>query len=141
LACRGRGHQPGERPPHLGEPWLGLLVHNGDVFLGGRLDLARKSLAEALAWETGSCCDVHNLVSHDPPRQGRDAEVVQALHTLVDEHSGVDGDRVGITVEQGTVALLGQVADEAQHRTVKALCWLLPDVFEVHDHLVVRQRA
>lgn len=127
--------QPGERPPHHDAHWIAVLVRDGTVFLGGRLDLAGTSLAEGIAWETGACCAVRNLITHAPAEEGPDQALEQAARTLLSEHTGLDPDAVEIAVERGELELRGEVADAAQREALVNLCWLLPGVAEVRDRL------
>ena len=127
--------EPGERPPHHDGDWIAVMVRDGTVFLGGHLDLAGTSLAEGIAWETGACCAVRNLITHAPTEAGPDQALAEAARTLLAEHTDIDPQAVEITVERGELALRGRVGDVRQREALVNLCWLLPGVAEVHDRL------
>lgn len=130
--------EPGQRPPHHDEHWIAVMVRDGTVFLGGRLDLAGTSLAEGIAWETGACCAVRNLITHAPVEAGPDQALADAARTLLTEHTAVDPDAVEISVERGELELHGRLADPQQREVLVNLCWLLPGVAEVRDRLEPR---
>jgi osmotically-inducible protein OsmY len=127
--------ETGERPPHHDAHWIAVMVRDGSVYLGGRLDLAGRSLAEGIAWETGACCDVRNLISHEPARADPDDELASAVKTLIEQHTTLDPVSVAVSVDHGEVELTGEVPDPRQRETLVGLCWLLPGVAEVRDRL------
>jgi osmotically-inducible protein OsmY len=127
--------ETGKRPPHHDRHWIAVMVRGGNVYLGGRLDLAGKSLAEGIAWETGACCDVKNLISREPDESDPDDALASAVKTLIEQHTTLDPQAVAVSVEHGEVALDGEVAERNQRETLVGLCWLLPGVAEVHDRL------
>jgi osmotically-inducible protein OsmY len=127
--------ETGARPPHHDVHWIAVMVRDGNVYLGGRLDLAGRALAEGIAWETGACCDVHNLISHEPAPADPDDELAAAVHTLIDQHTALDPRAVTVAVDHGEVDLAGAVDDPRQGQTLVGLCWLLPGVANVHDRM------
>lgn len=129
--------QPGAHPPAANRRWLGVLVHDGVVYLGGRLNPAGRALAEALAWETGACSDVVNLISREPadPGQAIDAAAAEAIQILVARHPGLLGRRLDVDADHGEVTLRGTVGDAQQRALALGLCWLIPEVRAVHDLL------
>jgi hypothetical protein len=127
--------ETGERPPHHDVHWIAVMVRDGVVYLGGRLDLAGSSLAEGIAWETGACCDVRNLISREPPDEDPDDALASAVETLIAQHTGIDPIAIAIRVRHGEIELEGEVPDPRQRETLVGLCWLLPGVAEVHDRL------
>lgn len=133
--------QPGAGPPAANRPWIGVLVHDGVVYLGGRLNPARRALAEALAWETRACSDVVNLISREPadPGQAIDAPAAEAIQILVARHPGLLGRRLAVGADHGEVTLRGTVGDAQQRALALGLCWLIPEVRAVHDLLQLEE--
>jgi len=127
--------ETGQAPPRHDAPWIAVLVHDGTVYLGGYLDLAGKSLAESIAWETGSCCDVRNLIHHAPGRDDPDHELASAVKTLIDQHTSLDPATIAVTVDHGVVELAGDVAAPRQREAAVRLCWLVPGVAAVRDRM------
>lgn len=128
---------PGSHPPPLQRPWIGVMVRNGAIYLGGRLDLAGKALAEGLAWETGACCDVKNLINHENKRPHLDEDIVRAVGTLIAEHPQLKESHIQVRASGGEVTLDGTLAEPDQRAIATALCWFVPNVREVHDRLAV----
>jgi osmotically-inducible protein OsmY len=127
--------ESGTRPPPVNSPWIGVLAHDSVVYLGGCLDAARRSMAEALAWDTGACADVVNLISWEPRKGDFDAAIRDALRTLMTEHPALSGQRIRVGASHGEITLSGEVADPGQSAVAVGLCWLVPDVRGVHNHL------
>ena len=130
--------EAGSRPPALQEPWIGVVVRDGIIYLGGRLDLAGKSLAEGLAWETGACCDVRNLINHESKILDADEDIAEAVRVLIGEHPRLGGQPIAVAVKNGEVTLQGGVSDPDQRAVATSLCWFVPMVRDVHDRLAVR---
>jgi osmotically-inducible protein OsmY len=130
--------EPGSHPPPYQEPWIGVIVRDGAIYLGGRLSLAGKSLAEGLAWETGACCDVKNLINHEAKTLHLDEDVAEAVRTLIAEHPRLGTEPIEVAVKDGEVTLQGRVADADQRNIATSLCWFAPTVRVVHDRLKVR---
>lgn len=126
--------EPGARPPAADKPWIGVMVHDGVVHLGGRLDPAGRSLAEALAWETASCRDVVNLITQEQKSKGYDEEIASAIRTLVGEHTELFGQQLRVHSSHGEVTLEGELRSAQQRGIAVGLCWLIPEVREVRDH-------
>jgi osmotically-inducible protein OsmY len=127
--------EPGTRPPPPQAPWIGVLAHDAVVYLGGRLDSAGRSLAEALAWETAACADVVNLISRERRTGSLDNAITEALNTLMAEHRGLFWQRIRVGASRGEITLRGQVEEPGQRAVAVGLCWLVPDVLAVHDQL------
>lgn len=130
--------EAGSRPPPLQQSWIGVIVRDGVIYLGGRLGLAGKSLAEGLAWETGACCDVVNLINHESKVLDADEDIAEAVRVLIGEHPQLGGQPITVAVENGEVTLLGRVSDPDQRTVASSLCGFVPTVREVHDRLAVR---
>lgn len=127
--------QTGEHPPHHDAPWIAVMVSDHTIYLGGRLDLAGKSLAEGIAWETGACCDVRNLISQEIGTADPDDELADAVRKLIAQHTALDPQSVKVEVSHGVVELRGAAVEPGQRDILVGLCWLLPGVAEVHDFL------
>lgn len=127
--------ESGTRPPPANSPWIGVLAHDSVVYLGGRLDAARRSMAEALAWKTAACADVVNMISAEPRKGGFDGAITEALHILLTEHPGLFGQHIRVGVSHGEISLYGKVEESGQRVVAAGLCWLVPEVRAVHNHL------
>lgn len=130
--------ETGQRPPQHDAHYIAVMVRDGIVYLGGRLDLAGKSLAEGIAWETGACSDVHNLISREPGSADPDDELAVAVRTLIEQHTALEPEAVVVTVERGEVELRAEIDNTRQRDTLVSLCWLLPGVSDVNDRMVPR---
>ncbi len=128
--------EPGAHPPPLDQNWIGATARDGVIYLGGWLnDLAAKAVAEGLAWETGACRDVRNLICHEPRCNQFDDEIAQAIDTLIREHPQLAGQSIEVAVSHAQATLSGVVETAEQQETAKSLCWFVPAVREVHDRL------
>jgi osmotically-inducible protein OsmY len=120
----------------IDQPWIGVMIRDGLVYLGGRVDhLAQKAVAEGIAWETEACSDVRNHIWHESPGVRMDGEIAAGIRTLVGEHPDLEGEDIRIEVRGGEVTLGGRVREPAQRETAKGLCWSVPAVAQVHDRL------
>ena len=131
--------QPGARPPAANRPWIGVMAHGGVIYLGGRLDAAERSLAEGLAWETAACSDVVNLISRESGGSGSDAAAEEAVQILVERHPALLGRRLEVGATHGVIRLRGKVGDDKERTLALGLCWLIPEVQEVHDLLQLEE--
>jgi len=130
--------EPGAHPPALNQPWIGVMVNGGVVYLGGRVDdHAIKGVAEGLAWETRACSDVVNLICHGPRCTLFDADMAEAVETLIRNHPELAEEAIEVSVKDGVVSLQGVIADPRQRELAKSLSWFIPSVVEVEEQLKV----
>ena len=129
--------EPGAAPAPLNESWLGVMVRDAVVYLGGRVErMGAKAVAEGIVWESGAAVDVRNLICHEPACAMTDREIGQGIRTLIDEHPDlVREGALDVNVEGSVVTLTGELADPAHRELVKSLCWVVPGVREVRDQL------
>jgi hypothetical protein len=128
--------EPGSRPSAHDRPWLGVMVQDGTIYLGGYVNsLTAKGIAEGLAWETRACSDVKNLINHGPRSQKFDSDLASACRTLIREHPKLGGEPIEVRVEHAEVTLTGRVASDAQRTLAESLCWFVPSIQAVHDEL------
>jgi osmotically-inducible protein OsmY len=135
---RVRVIESGDRPPALEQPWIGVIAGAGVIHLGGRVpELSLAALAEGVAWETGACRDVHNLISYRQPNDDPDQAVAEAATTLMREHPRLADQPIHIEVSLGEAVLSGSVSDADTRRLAESLCWFVPRVRAVQNHLEI----
>ncbi|MBK1705200.1 hypothetical protein CKO40_11770 [Halochromatium glycolicum] len=130
--------EPGERPPALEQPWIGVIACDGIIHLGGWVpDLSFAALAEGVAWETGACRDVRNLISYQPLKEDQDQAVAEAATTLMREHPRLADQPIRVEVRLGEAALIGTVSDPEKRRLAESLCWFAPHIKAVYNRLEI----
>lgn len=130
--------EPGERPPALEQPWIGVVAFDGITHLGGWVpDLSLAALAEGVAWETGACRDVRNLISYQPQKQNQDQAVAEAATTLIRAHPRLADQPIRVEVRLGEAALTGAVSDPEKRQLAESLCWFAPHVKAVDNRLEI----
>lgn len=73
---------------------------------------------------------------HDPHREALDIEA--GIGAALARNPRLHGDHITVTAgPEGLVTLTGTVATQALRREVELTCWSLPDVWTLHDRLVV----
>lgn len=129
--------EPGAAPAPLNESWLGVMVRDAVVYLGGRVDrMGAKAVAEGVIWESGAACDVRNLICHEPACTMTDREIAAGIRTLIAEHPELARERaLEVAVDGSVVRLTGRLADSVHRDLVRSLCWFVPGVREVEDRL------
>ncbi|MCF7989560.1 MAG: BON domain-containing protein [Thiohalocapsa sp.] len=132
--------EPGMHPPPVNRPWVGVLVRDGIVHLGGWLHShADKAVAEGLAWETNAARDVDNLIHCEPRRPRSDADIAEAAMTLIHDNEALKDQPIRVDVDPGSAPLHGQVEDAQRRSLARTLCWFVPAVRQVEDDLSVRR--
>jgi hypothetical protein len=128
---------PGAAPAPLNESWLGVMVRDAVVYLGGRVDrMGAKAVAEGLVWESGAVCDVRNLICHGPACTMTDREIAEGIRTLIAEHPELHRERaLDVAVDSSVVVLTGELQAPGHRDLVRSLCWFVPGVREVEDRL------
>lgn len=130
--------ESGDHPPALTQPWIGVIASDGIIHLGGWVpDLSYAALAEGVAWETGACRDVRNLISYQPQHQTPDQGIAEAATTLVREHPRLGDQPIHIDVRLGDATLSGAVSDDKKARLAESLCWFAPHVRSVSNQLEI----
>ncbi|WP_462320984.1 BON domain-containing protein [Halochromatium sp.] len=130
--------ESGDRPPARSQPWIGVIVSDGIVHLGGWVpEMSYAALAEGVAWETGACRDVHNLISYEPLRENPDEAVAEAATTLMREHPRLADQPIHVEVRLGEATLCGTASDDKKRQLAESLCWFAPHVRAVDNQLEI----
>jgi osmotically-inducible protein OsmY len=130
--------EPGAHPPPLNQPWIGVMVNHGVVYLGGRVeDHTIKGVAEGLAWDTRACSDVVNMICHAPRCNLFDDDMAEAVQTLIRNHPRLAEQQIEVSVKDGVVSLRGEISDPLHRELAKSLSWFVPSVLEVEEQLRV----
>jgi hypothetical protein len=131
----------GQHPPGPTQPWIGILVHQGVISLGGWVESQEAvALAEGLAWETKACRDVRNLIRHDLSGENGghdDAALAAAATRLIRGHPVLNDQPIQVRVEGGEATLSGDVADGSQRHLAETLCWFVAPLQAVHNALEI----
>jgi osmotically-inducible protein OsmY len=128
----------GDQPPTLDQPWIGVIASAGIIHLGGWVpELTLAALAEGVAWETGACRDVRNLISYQPLAENRDQAVADAAMTLMREHPNLADQPIHVEVTLGEAELTGTVSTPEKGQLAESLCWFAPHVRVVRNRLEV----
>lgn len=128
----------GEHPPSPGQPWIGVIVSAGIIHLGGWVpELSLAALAEGIAWETGACRDVRNLISYQGVAESQDQAVADAATTLIREHPSLGDQPIHVEVKRGEAELSGTVSTPQKGQLAESLCWFAPHVRAVSNRLEI----
>ncbi|WP_201217152.1 BON domain-containing protein [Halochromatium roseum] len=138
LLTEVRVMESGDRPPALAQPWIGVIASDGIIHLGGWVpELSLAALAEGLAWETGACRDVRNLINYQPLNENPDAAIAEAATTLMREHPRLGDQPIHVEVRLGEATLIGTVSDDKKWQLAESLCWFAPHVRAVDNQLEI----
>ena len=130
--------ESGDRPPVLEQPWIGVIASAGIIHLGGWVpELSLAALAEGVAWETGACRDVRNLISYQPLTEDPDEAVAEAATTLMREHPRLADQPILVEVSLGEAVLSGTVSDDKKRQLAESLCWFAPHIRAVDNQLEI----
>ncbi|MEA3642512.1 MAG: BON domain-containing protein [Lamprobacter sp.] len=128
----------GERPPARAQPWIGVIASASIIHLGGWVpELSLAALAEGVAWETGACRDVRNLIRYQPLNAHPEQAVADAATTLMREHPRLGDQPIHIDVKLGEATLIGTVSDNEMRQLAESLCWFVPHVRAVDNQLEI----
>lgn len=115
-----------------------LDVHNAAVRLSGRVgSLTHRRLAEVLAWWTGACEALDNLLEVFPPEEDHDNEITDAVRIVLEKDPLVHAHELCVGTAAGVVVLEG-CADNAEEKRLAVLdAWCVPGVYDVVDRIEV----
>ena len=129
-SLRNAGHEPCGR--------IAVEVDDGVVTLSGEvISLSHKRLAGVLAWWARGCRDVVNELSVVPGEEDNDAEIVDALHLVLEADPYVHADRIGIGSRDHVVTLEGVVSSNGEKSRAEMDAWYLYAVDGVVNRLQV----
>lgn len=127
---RHAGHEPCGR--------IAVEVSDGVVTLSGEvISLSHKRLAGVLAWWAQGCRDVVNELAVVPGEEDNDAEIVDALHLVLEADPYVHADRIGIGSRDHVVTLEGVVSSNGEKSRAEMDAWYLYAVDGVVNRLQV----
>lgn len=127
---RNAGHEPCGR--------IAVAVEDGVVTLSGDvISLSHKRLAGVLAWWAQGCRDVVNELAVVPGEEDNDAEIVDALHLVLEADPYVHADRIGIGSRNRVVTLEGVVSSNGEKSRAEMDAWYLYAVDGVVNRLEV----
>jgi hypothetical protein len=119
--------------------WIAVAVRNGKVTLHGRVNsLTHRRLAEVLVWRLPGCRDVLNRLHVEPAQQDSDGEITDAAEEALSIVLGPNAGRVNVITRDREVTLTGAVDHERRRRMALEVCWSIPGVHWVYDHVRVR---
>lgn len=114
-------------------------VDDGVVILSGEvISLSHKRLAGVLAWWAHGCRDVVNALAVVPAEEDNDAEIVDALHLVLEADPYVHAERIGVGSTGRVVTLEGVVASQSEKARAEMDAWYLYAVDGVVNRLEVR---
>lgn len=129
-SLRNAGHEPCGR--------IAVAVEDGVVTLSGEvISLSHKRLAGVLAWWAQGCRDVVNELAVVPGEEDNDAEIVDALHLVLEADPYVHADRIGIGSRDHVVTLEGVVSSDGEKSRAEMDAWYLYAVDGVVNRLEV----
>ena len=115
-----------------------MIASAGIIHLGGWVpELSLAALAEGVAWETGACRDVRNLIRYQPLTENPDHAVADAATTLMREHPRLGDQPIHVDVRLGEATLMGTVSDDELWQLAESLCWFAPHVRAVDNQLEI----
>lgn len=116
-----------------------VTVQDGVVTLTGQvISLSHKRLAGVLAWWTGSCRDVANLLEVFPDEEDTDDEVIDALQLVLETDPCVHADQIQISSRNHVITLQGWVSSEGERRQAEQDAWYLDAIDKVINRIEVR---
>lgn len=116
-----------------------VAVVDGVVTLSGQvISLSHKRLAGVLAWWAQGCRDVVNALAVRPSEEDNDAEIVDALHLVLEADPYIHAERIGIGSSDGVVTLEGVVSSQGEKSRAEMDAWYLYAVDGVVNRLEVR---
>jgi osmotically-inducible protein OsmY len=124
----------------VGSHVITVSARDGAVTLAGSVgSLTHRRLAEVIAWWTGACASVTNLLDIMPPQDDADDELTDAVLMVLEKDPLVDASQLRVGTAGGIVHIEGLALTEAQRRSVIEDTWLVPGVADVVDRLDVQQ--
>jgi osmotically-inducible protein OsmY len=129
--------------PFLGASEIEAAVQNGIITLSGSVDtFSRKMSAEKVVKRVGGVKAVENNIQVDLPLglQKTDAEITEAVRHALKWHTGVQEEKIRISVENGEVRLEGETEWDYQRNQVQIAVENLAGVISVINQIKVRPK-
>lgn len=111
----------------------GVVLLDGDV-----LTLAHKRLAGVLAWWVPGSRDVVNGLGVLAPERELDAEVTDAVRTVLEKDPFVDASQIRVMTHNRVVRLEGLVPTESEREMAEFDAWYVFGVDDVIDRIQIR---
>jgi len=130
--------------PFLVSSEIGVAVKNGIVTLSGIVDTYSKKLSAELAAKrvAGVKAVAEDIqVGISPKYMKTDAEIADAVYSVLKWHSAVQEDKIKITVEDGTVKLEGVVDWEYQRNNARTAIENLVGIHSIINLITVKPRV
>jgi osmotically-inducible protein OsmY len=122
-----------------GSGQIEVLVEDGVITLEGSLiSLSHKRIAGVLAWWTPGCRDVVNSLDVLPVEEDNDAEVLDALHLVLEMDPLLRAEQIRAQARNYVVTLEGFVRSEEERRRAELDAWALFAVDNVVNKIEVR---
>lgn len=113
-------------------------VADGVVTLDGDVpSLSHKRLAGVLAWWVPGSRDVVNGLGVEPPQADTEAEILDALHLVLEKDPLVDATQIGASCDGAVVTLTGRVASDSAREAAEFDAWALFGVDKVSSFIEV----
>ncbi|MDZ7749083.1 MAG: BON domain-containing protein [Halofilum sp. (in: g-proteobacteria)] len=118
---------------------IAVAADGARVRLDGHVtSVARRRLAEALAWWVPGVADVVNRLQAAPGEPDGDGELADAIRLVLEKDPSIPARQLEITARAGVIRLAGAVDSEEQRRLALLDCWYVPGVEGVEDELAVK---
>lgn len=115
-----------------------ITVEDGVVRLTGQvISLSHRRLAGVLAWWTGGCRDVVNLLELAPAEADGDEEISEVMHLVLETDPRVRADQITVNVKNHQITLAGWVATDAEKMLAEQDAWFLDAVEGVVNRIEV----
>lgn len=116
-------------------------VDNGVVTLTGTLDnIEEKCLSGLIAWWVPGVVDVENQIKVEPTMDLADDALLDVIRQVFEKDVLVNPDTIGVTVQNGTVTLLGSVGSEEERMAAEHDVYYIYGVQDVVNRLSVTPR-
>lgn len=126
-------------PPEGGRGAIRIRVEDGVVTLEGDApSLAHKRLAGVLAWWVPGSRDVINGLGVLSPETELDAEITDAVNTVLEKDPFVDASQIRVLTQNAKVILHGVVPTESEREMAEYDAWYVFGVDKVENKIEVR---
>lgn len=116
-----------------------LEIGDGAVKLRGSVgSLTHQRLAEVLVWWEYGCETVENELQVNPPQQGTDNEITDAVRMVLEKDPLINASQLRVGTAGGIVHLDGFVANETEKKFAVLDAWYVRGVWDVLDRIEVQ---
>jgi osmotically-inducible protein OsmY len=116
-----------------------IAVNDAVVTLVGTVEsLSHKRLADVLAWWTIGAVDVRNRLHVEPPEQGNDDEITDALRIVLEMDPWLDAGQIQVHTRDQKIHLDGLVRSPEQKHMAECNAWYILGVHEVINRIAVQ---